>query len=194
MRLLPPAKIESFGDNPSYPEAVAAIRAEHGRAASHWVADRLGLSQRQARRYLSPQPPNARRPDVVALAPRLRVAEGRLRRTLKTTSGTIEVNYSPSGPTRSVPDIDATAGLRDYLTAAADYLADGERHLAAAEFEQYILIGYGGGSLPEEMSIVAYLGGIDLVLDDGVLTAQQGDFDELDDEDGDWDGEDVPLF
>lgn len=192
MKLLPAAKIESFGDDPSYPEAVAAIRAEHGRAASHWLADRLGQSQRQARRYLSSQPPNARRSDVVAQASRLRVAEGRLRRTLKTTRGTIEVDYSPSGRTRSVPDIDATPSLRDYLTSAADYLADGERHLAAAEFEQYILIGYGGGSLPEEMTIVAYIDGIDLVLDDGAFTTQQDD--DLDDGNDDYDEEDVPLF
>lgn len=36
-------------------QAIAAIRAEHGRGATHWLADRFGITLRQAQRYMKGQ-------------------------------------------------------------------------------------------------------------------------------------------
>lgn len=162
----PVDKLESFGEAPvSYPEAVAAIRAEHGRGSSHWLADELELGLRQAQRYLSAHPPQSRRPDVIALAPSHQIIAGRLRRATGTTSGMIKVDYSPTGTSRSIPDLDAGAGeLRGLLDEAADQFAAGQRYLAATAFEQYILLGYGYGAMPEQMSIVEYVSGVELQL------------------------------
>uniref|UniRef100_UPI003F49A6DE hypothetical protein n=1 Tax=Amycolatopsis sp. CA-096443 TaxID=3239919 RepID=UPI003F49A6DE len=137
-------------------------------------------------------------PEAVALAPRLRVAEGRLRRTRRTTEGVIEVVYSPSGPIRSVPGIEVTAALREHLVRAADCLAAGQRYPAEAEFGEYVLLGCGGGALPEQMKIVSYVSGIELVVDDGALAELGSGPEASDGEDGGWaEGdtwEDVPLF
>ena len=54
------------------------IRAEHGRGASRWVADQVGIAARTARRWLGPRPPVSRHGHIVDLAMQTASRDSRL--------------------------------------------------------------------------------------------------------------------
>lgn len=130
-------------------EAIDNIRDEHGRGAARWLADRLGISARQARRYLAGdvrRPPAERTEAIRSGANQTRLAADRLRgaRTISAPRVKVEAK-SPGYPdgTRRIGTRPVSGDLRDALDRAADALDTGDGALAEELLSDGIL-SYGG--------------------------------------------------
>lgn len=146
--------IASLGRPKTFGEAIAAIRAEHGKRASKFLAEQLGVTMRTAQRYLKgefqPRTNTAagrtRREGVMRAASRRWVAAALLRNATRVNVGRVRVwdksKDRPAG-TRFV-GMHTVGGtlLAEDLVAVADLLQDGREDEALFAFSDAMLDAY----------------------------------------------------
>lgn len=152
-------------------EDLAAYRHLHGAHAARDLAADLGISRRQAQRYLAgsvKQPPPERAEAIRAAVPDAAKAAARVRGAqMITITGRVDVTAKSTGTadgTRRMGTQMITHEMRDLLDAAADLLESGDRAGAEALISDAMLSTYGDGKgmdggLQEYLSIGNY-GGI----------------------------------
>ena len=163
-----------LGKGSTWAEQVAAVKAEHGRDASHWLAARLGKSLRTAQRYLSGQikrPGKDTPPAGLAALQRIgdRSKAAATVRGIRTVNvGAIEVYDTSGGRSdglRRPGPLDVAGGMDEVARA----LEAGDVDLAADLFNGSVLAVYDSGAghaasrdgLGEQMQITDYRDGIE---------------------------------
>lgn len=133
-------------------EAIADVRAEHGRGARRWLAAEFGVHPDTAGRWLSgKQAPGGRAGTrkardlqariVGAVAPH-RAAARYIRTATRLDIGEIDLDASSYGGTRNVGGFDVTPRMRDQLDRVADALERGNTQDAAGRFGDLVLDAY----------------------------------------------------
>lgn len=158
--------MSQLGEQLTAEEVMDAVREEHGRGSSRWLSEQLGISQRQARRYLSGQvrrPPATRASDIRSQIPTGRRAARRLRDLRTILAPRVPVISKSSGNpdgTRRIGTVAVTAELREALDEAARLLEEGDAAGAEDAFSTGLLNAYGGrgGGVGQYLSIEDYSG------------------------------------
>lgn len=146
--------------------ALDAIRAEHGRGTSRWIANTFGVNPRTARKYLAGEinPGRAgsqRRQAVLASASPAFVAAQRLRRARRLVVGSVRVRYLDRDEgSREVGTLSVDSDLADKLNEVADLLEEGDMEAAEDALSGAILDAY--GDLADTLTISDYENGLGL--------------------------------
>jgi hypothetical protein len=142
--------------------AQAAIRAEHGRHATRFIAEQAGVSPRTARRWMSSAPPAGRVTVIAALVPGEAVAAQRIRAASSVSVGTVDVAYDDDdqGP-RTIGELDVDSYMASELDHAAAALEEGRWDAAEDAFSAAIIGGYSDG-LQDTLSVADYRDGVTL--------------------------------
>jgi len=116
----------------NWQDAASAIRRAKGRGASRFIAQELGISQRQAQRYLAGQVRKAPHgQDIEDLAEPDWLAADALLEAQALNCGHVEVEYNgKSQGVRKVGLISVDGEMREAIEAAAAALLDGDESLA----------------------------------------------------------------
>jgi hypothetical protein len=125
-------------------DSLAAIRRQHGRGTSRWIAEHVGISQRQAQRWLAGQVQHSEYEDQVEdLAdPGWLVADA-LASAGALDVGRVEVFYDgKSQGTRNVGTLVVDEEMHGLLTQAGALYAEGMDEQAEAIISDAILGGY----------------------------------------------------
>jgi hypothetical protein len=133
----------------SWDDQMAAIRAEHGRGAARWLADTLGRSARQARRYLSgearPRKVDADKLAAMSKHAGRRIAADKLRSIRTVRVGHVDVvELSPVEPE---PGGARNVGARNVggaMGVVADAWLSGMDDQAADAFDAAVITAYAG--------------------------------------------------
>lgn len=157
--------VQRVGEPGDWHEAADEIKAEHGKRASRWLSDRLGVSLRQAQRYLKGDvrvPPADRQAAIVGGVDRTRAAARHIRTATRIVVGKIVMMTSSGPTTRNVGEVPVTPGMQRELNAAADALDRGETDRAADLFGAAVLDSYfskgnaGGRHRQNDMGVSGY--------------------------------------
>lgn len=157
--------VQRIGEPGDWHEAADEIKSQHGRGASRWLADRLGVSLRQAQRYLKGDvrvPPATRQASIVEGVDRSKAAARHIRTATRLSIGSIEMATSSGTTKRNVGDMPVTPGMRGNLNAAADALEAGDVDQAGALFGSAVLDSYfskgnaGGRHKQNDMGVTGY--------------------------------------
>lgn len=144
--------------------ALAAIRAEHGRGASRWIAETFGVHRRTAQKYLKGdlnpgRAGSARRAAIIAGASPAFIAAQRLRRARRLIVGDVKVRYGERDEgSRTIGNLDVDDELAEKLTETADLLEEGDLEGAEDALSTGILDSYGG--LGDTLQIYDYENGL----------------------------------
>lgn len=140
----------------------AAIRAEHGKGATRWIAERAGISQRTARRWMSSAPPPTRAGAIVALIAGEAIAAARIRTATHISVGAVAVEYDGADEgTRVIGELDVTGFMDNELDNCAAALEEGDWDAAADAFSDAVIAGYSEG-LQDTLSVFDYQDGVSL--------------------------------
>ncbi|MGH3097935.1 MAG: hypothetical protein ACRDMV_18285 [Streptosporangiales bacterium] len=150
-------------------DAQAVIRAQHGRAASRWLAAEAGVSTRTARRWLSAHPPGSRAPRILAAAQSASVAGLAAQRLRGAAAegggiavGVVAVSYDDDDQgDRDIGWLEINDAMARDLQASADALDAGNLAGAADAFSDAVIGGYGTG-LQDTLSVSDYSDGVEL--------------------------------
>jgi hypothetical protein len=154
--------IDSIARTASITYAQEAIRAEHGKGASRWLAQEAGISQRTARRWLSTSLPRSRTDVVARLANRLHIAARRLRAAESVDFGAVAVVYDGQHEgTRHIGPVAVDDALARDLGTVAGYLETGSLAAAADAMSGAALAAYSPG-LEDTLAVEEYDHGIDI--------------------------------
>jgi len=149
-------------------EALDAIKAEHGSSSARWLADRLGISPRQARRYLAGdvrRPPAGRAAAIRQGAAPTRIAGNALRGAAALNVGEVRVTIKSPGPRqpsegrRRIGTKAVTPTARRILDRAADRLDAGDTAGAERLVSEAVQTMYG----TDAFEITDYADGIDVL-------------------------------
>lgn len=160
--------VDAIGKPVSDTEAIASIRAEHGTGAARWLAERLGVSARTARRYMAGVVPGKRSMAVRDAAPRARVAANALRKAQTIQAPQMAAEEKSPKKTKGARRGAQTRRMKEpkrvtkdgraALQRAADRLDAGDMQGAKDEVDKAVLSAYGTDAL----NIIEYIDGIDI--------------------------------
>lgn len=149
-------------------EALNAIRTEHGSSSARWLAEQLGISSRQARRYLAGdvrRPPASRAAAIRARANPARIAGNALRGAGALNVGDVKVTIKSPGPRqpsegrRRIGTKAVTPAARRILDQAAERLDAGDTAGAERLMNEAVQTMYG----TDAFEITDYADGIDVL-------------------------------
>lgn len=155
--------VSKIGRPATLREAMDEYRAEHGRHASRVLADRFGVSQRTAQRWLKGE----QRPGGKSGTARAAEAEQRITRAVDRNRsaarhvrgaqtvhvGTVFLRVSKDYGPRNVGDLRVTPDMRAELDRVADLIEAGELDAADRAMQGVILTGYfGKGNVGSRMA------------------------------------------
>ncbi|WNV86644.1 hypothetical protein [Umezawaea sp. Da 62-37] len=154
--------VDTLALNAHITHAQHAIRAEHGKTASRWLAAQAGISQRTARRWLSTDLPRSRTDTVARLANRLFTAAQRLRTAHSIDFGAVAVTYDGHHEgTRHIGPVPVDPALAHDLHTVATHLETGSLAAAADALSVAALAAYSPG-LEDTLAVDQYDHGIDI--------------------------------
>lgn len=137
-----------FGRDLSMEETLEQVRADHGRQASQWLADKLGVSRRTAQRYLAgtqrPSKRTRQRLPNVERSVRRKVAAGKISRVSRISVGRVAVINLSAGDYDGTRDIGNVSIPADVMQEIADLYANGQDQEAEDLLNQAIVNIYAG--------------------------------------------------
>lgn len=135
--------IQGVAASATVTHAQAAIRREHGRASTSWVAEQAGISPRTARRWMSAAAPPARHRTILNMAGAGAAAAQTIRAARTISVGRVRVRYDDTDAgTRTPPELTvAEMSLEPFY----DALAAGDYEVADRLFSDAVLDAYGAG-------------------------------------------------
>lgn len=148
----------------SFGEWMTGVRQHHGREASKWLSEKLGVSRRTAQRYLAgSQQPSAktgkRLNRVKASAPISRqVAANRIAGVRRVNCGTASVVSKSDGTPdgiRRLNEVDLPPGVMEQI---AELYRQGEDAEAEAMFDDAVMAIYGGDPADDREGLASVLG------------------------------------
>jgi hypothetical protein len=155
-------------------EAVAAIRAEHGKGARAWLADKFGVTRDTAGRWLSgKQSPSKASGGTSALngsASKNHVAAQALRGAQIVDVGKAKVKVISPGTSeeRNIGSLNVSPEMQAKLEAAADLMETGDTAGAEALIKEAVLEEYGAqrggnrGAISSIMDLEEFGGGFNI--------------------------------
>lgn len=144
--------------------AQEALRQSYGKGASRWVAGEVGLSQRQAQRWLSADYPRSRAGQIMELVAASTIAAHVLRIAARVDPGSVGVYYKGNGRDEGSRNIDGftpSTQVRVYLERAADDLVRDDLEAAADAFSDAVICGYEEG-LEDTLGVSDYVDEIEI--------------------------------
>lgn len=164
--------IGKVGKPASVREAMDDYRAEHGRHASRALADRFGVSQRTAQRWLKGEqrpggkagtaPAREAERKITRSVNRPRAAARHIRGAQTIHVGTVYLRASSKSGPRNVGDLRVTPDMRAELDRVADLIEAGDLDAADRAMQGVILTGYfrtsnvGGRKADQNMGVDSY--------------------------------------
>ena len=130
--------------------AQAAIRAVHGRAASRWLAQQVGVARRTAQRWMSRKAPKSRSGAIIQAAIDAGgtpgIAAQRLAYAQAVNVGTVEVTYDgePQGR-RHIGTVEFIGDSANYIGQAINDLLAGDLDAAGESVSCAVISGYSPG-------------------------------------------------
>jgi hypothetical protein len=127
--------------------AQTAIRVQQGTGAARWLAGKAGISDRQARRWMSSTPPTSRVSAIIRHAPSNLVAAHIFRIASSIDVGVITVEYDDDdqGTRGPIGTIQVDSEVGGFLAQSASALEVGQLEVAAEDFSNAIVNGYDPG-------------------------------------------------
>lgn len=164
--------VSKVGKPANVREAMDEYRAEHGRHASRAIADRFGVSQRTAQRWLKgTQRPGGRASTrkareleqrITQAVDRPRAAARHIREAQTIHVGKVYLRASSKSGPRNVGDLRVTPDMRAELDRVADLIEAGNLDAADLAMQGVILTGYfrtanvGGRKADQDMGVDSY--------------------------------------
>lgn len=143
-----------------------ALRQAHGKGTSRWVAGEIGLSQRQAQRWLSADYPRSRAGQIMELVAATTIVAHVLRIATRVNPGQVGVYYKGTGrdeKTRNIDGFTPSAQVRVYLDRAADDLVRDDLDAAADAFSDAVICGYEEG-LEDTLGVADYVDEVEIAI------------------------------